>query len=169
MDPTTGQDKVYSNETISDQPFPVNPDQVTVTDTSGQTPSGNTPSSAATIPQQTFPVQIVAQELLSTALNTRTKKVIQEFQFAPEGAIQVGEFEPGVSGDIRISPEGIVARNQEGDTTLAIDAETGDAIFAGEVRENSTITGKVTVIDGGYILLEDSSGIPNIFIGQTPL
>ena len=167
MDPTTGQDKVYSNETISDTPFPNNTDATTVTDTTNSGTS-NTPAGNSNIPSQSLPLQVQAQELLSTSLNTRTKKIIQEFQFTPSGAIQIGELEIGISGDIRISPNGIIARNMLGDTTVAIDGDTGDAIFAGKIQSGAQVTGNLTVTDGGYILLYDDQGIPSIFIGEIP-
>ena len=94
----TDAQKVYTAETITDTPFPAQPDATTVTDTANA-PTTNTPGSASSIPEQTFPVQVVAQELMSKAINTMNKKIIQAFEFAPSGAIQIGQFEPGVSGD----------------------------------------------------------------------
>jgi len=157
-------DKIYTPIVIADTPFPQ--DQQT-TQASTQT-STNDVQVPATIPDSSFPVQQVATELLSTSLNTRSRKIIQAFEFTPSGAIQVGVFTPGVSGDIRISPNGIVARDQAGNTTFALDGDTGDSVFAGEVRSGSTVTGDVTILDGGHIILYDTQGIPSIFIGQTP-
>ncbi|SRR5258705_2466941 len=130
-------DKIYTPEVIADLPFPNQQAQQNVTESGIVT--GSAPLKPASIPNQPFPQQMVAQELLSTALNTRTKKIIQEFAFAPSGAIQIGDFKNGVTGDIRISPMGIIARNSLGDTTFAIDAETGDAFFKGIVQAGSII------------------------------
>lgn len=176
MDPTTGQDKVYSAETIPDNPFPAQPDQLTVTDqqSTASGVSGTSESKAATIPEQTFPAQMIANELMSSSLNTRTKKIIQEFAFAPSGAIQIGEFLAGISGDLRLSPDGIVGRNTLGDTTFAIDAQTGGAVFAGIIQGLSLIAGLVNLGDGSIqidginkrMLFFDDNGIPVIVIGN---
>src|SRR5258705_8961061 len=125
-------DKIYTPEVIADLPFPNQQAQQNVTESGIVT--GSAPLKPASIPNQPFPQQMVAQELLSTALNTRTKKIIQEFNFAPSGAIEIGDFKQGESGDVRISPDGVVARNLDGDTTFALDGETGDAFFKGIIQ-----------------------------------
>ena len=177
MDPTTGQDKVYTAETIQDNPFPAQPDQTTVTDqqaTASGVGGSASQSNAATIPEQTFPALKIANELLSNSLNTRTKKIIQEFAFTPSGAIQIGKFLAGISGDVRISPEGIIGRNMLGDTTFALDSETGDAVFAGIIQGLSLIAGLVNLGDGSIqidginrrMLFFDDNGVPIIVIGN---
>jgi hypothetical protein len=177
MDPTTGQDKVYTAETIQDNPFPAQPDQTTVTDqqaTASGVGGSASQSNAATIPEQTFPALKIANELLSSSLNTRTKKIIQEFAFTPSGAIQIGNFLAGISGDVRISPEGIIGRNMLGDTTFALDSETGDAVFAGIIQGLSLIAGLVNLGDGSIqidginrrMLFFDDNGVPIIVIGN---
>ena len=175
MDPTTGQDKVYTAEVISDTPFPTLPNATTVTSQGGTAmPSDITPSTAPIIPIQTFPAIKISDEMISSALNTKTQKIIQEFQFTPEGAIQVGEFEPGVSGDIRISPDGIVARNQQGDVTVAIDGDSGDAVFQGTIQGKNLLTGLVNVGNGNIqidgtrerMIFFDSNAVPVIVIGN---
>lgn len=156
-------EQIYTPTVIADTPFPqtdqlqTNPTQQISNQTYGQ----------QTIQASSFPEPVIAQELLSTALNTRSKKIIQEFQFAQSGALQIGDYTQGVNGDIRISPTGITARDLAGNVTFDIDGDTGDALFAGEVRDGSTVTGSVTVLNGGHIILYDATGIPSIFIGQT--
>lgn len=79
-----------------------------------------------------------------------------------------------MSGDIKISPSGIVARNTSGLTTFAIDGETGNATFAGELQSGSLITGQITVGNNTWIIDGDpdnpqivlyNDGIPEIVLG----
>ena len=132
-------DKVYTNQTIPDVAFPTDPDATTVTEV---VPGGtaSTPSGNSTIPEQDWVKQQIAAEVISVALNTRSKKILGEFEFTPSGAIQIGIFTIGVNGDIRIDPAGIIARNSLGDTTFALDGETGDATFRGTIEAGSVIS-----------------------------
>ena len=163
-------EKIYYPETIGDIPFPQE----------GVQPGGPTQSSSSgvqspeKITDQNFPQKRVAVELLSVTLNTKTKKILAEYKFSPSGAIQIGELIAGISGDLRISPDGIVARNSDGDVTFALDGTDGSATFAGEIKSGSVVTGIVTVGDGNIqidgqtrrILFYDANGIPNIIIGS---
>lgn len=125
--------KVYTPTEISDAPFPNQQgDDSSIVSGGG---SGTGVSNATKTPMKRgLPKKIIAYETIGSALNTKSKKILKEFSFLQQGAIQIGEYTPGVSGDIRISPEGIVARNNAGNVTLAIDGDTGNAVFAGEVR-----------------------------------
>lgn len=162
-------EKTYYPTVIEDAPFPQE-----------GTPVENPVSSSAgvlnpaTVKEQSFPTKRVAVELLSSAINTRSKKILQEFQFTKSGAIQVGEYQNGVSGDLKLSPAGIVARNTSGITTFAIDGETGDATFAGVVQAGTLISGAVAVGDGSILIdgetkrmiFYDDNNIPVIVIGN---
>lgn len=121
--------KVYQPLVIPDAPFPLQ-------EMAGFDPSqkvGEGIYAPRETKDQPLPHKITAQEVLSTALNTKSRKITNEFQFTQSGALQIGQYQDGVSGDIRISPNGIAARNRNGDTTFAIDGETGDATFRGTV------------------------------------
>ena len=165
------EEKVYTPEVIEDAPFPGQ--DIPVAITQAQPPVGTfTPTATK---EKTFPKKRTAVELISTALNTRSKKILKEFEFADSGAIQVGKYENGVSGDLRITPDGLTARNQSGLTTFAIDGGTGDAIFKGEVQAGSIITGDVIVGNNTWVIEGDSTtprillynnGIPEILIGK---
>src|SRR3990167_10411671 len=125
--------KTFHPTEIPEIPFPGEP-EVTAP-TAQPNPIGTlTPSTAK---EKTFPKKRTAVELLSTALNTRSKKVLQEFELQDTGGFKVGDFKEGISGDLRITPNGLTARNIAGITTLAIDGTTGDAVFKGEVRAGS--------------------------------
>jgi hypothetical protein len=141
--------KVYYPETIQDSPMP-NQDLVTSLDTSQET-AGEVYGSK-TIKQQPLPTKRIAIEVIGNALNTKSRKILAEFEFTQTGAIQVGSYQNGVSGDIKISPNGIVARDQTGATTFAIDGTTGDAVFKGTVQTGTLISGQVIVGNNNVII-----------------
>jgi len=121
--------KVYTNEVVPEQPFP----QADVIDLSASSGGGQVVTSPKTNDSQ-FPVKRVASELLSTALNTKAQKIYKDFQLQDTGGIRAGEYIQGVSGEVAMTPNGLTAKNQDGETTVGIDATTGDAFFKGEVR-----------------------------------
>lgn len=126
--------KVYTPEIVADSAFPTT-GEMAFQESSGQsTRIAQDTFGAKETAEKGFPLKLVAKELLSTAINTMTQKIVKTFEFVKQGAIQIGEYINGVSGDIRISPDGITARNKSGITTFSIDGDTGDAIFSGDVR-----------------------------------
>lgn len=127
-------EKVYTQETIKDTPFP----------TEGVPQTGNSQSekgvyTPSEIKETPFPAKQTATELLSNSLNTKSQKILGVFQFTKYGAIQVGTLEVGVSGEIKISPVGITAKNKDGTTTFALDGDTGDASFLGTINASKII------------------------------
>lgn len=161
--------KVYTAQVITDVPFEL--EGTSPIDTKTSQSSANETYGPATIDDQSLPPQRVARILLSDSLNTVSKKILQEYQFTQQGAIQVGEYQSGVSGDIRISPNGITARDLAGNTTFDLDGDTGDAAFKGRLEAGSIVAGD------GNIVMEESSkgngrivfynaGIPAIVIGD---
>lgn len=163
-------EKVYTPAVIADSPFPDSePIDINVT----QEGSGDN-YSAEKINNTPLPLKRIAQETIGQALNTKSRKILAEFEFELHGAIQIGKYEDGVSGDVKISPNGIVARDSAGLTTFALDGTTGSAVFKGSVQAGSIITGLVQLGDGylvldGYgrrIVLYDEDGVtPRIVIG----
>lgn len=159
-------EKVYTPEVIEENPLPGATEIVT-------SPTGSQPAgtySPSTTAEQKLPVKRTAIELLSTALNTRSKKILQEFDLEQTGGFKVGNFQEGVSGDLRITPNGLTARDISGITTFAIDGTTGDAIFAGQVRAGSTIVSNTIVTEeassGNGRTVYYNNGIPAIVIGD---
>lgn len=130
--------KVYTPEVVPDAGFPLQGTPVTAVTSSTQETANKT-YSAKEMVEQGFPARMIAKELLSTAINTVTKKITKAFQFTKSGALQIGEYVNGVSGDVRISPDGITARNSSGNTTFSIDGDSGNAFFVGEVRANDFV------------------------------
>ncbi len=163
-------DKVYTPTVIDDQPFPG--EDVSIDPLAeGSTKDVKTPTAIKSNP---FPVKRIATELLSSSLNTKSRKIMSEFQFTKMGAIQIGDYRNGVSGDIKISPDGLVAKNRSGITTIAIDGDTGDAVFAGTIQAGTVVGGKVIVGDDSIeingetkrIIFYDDAGVPVILIGN---
>jgi len=141
-------EKVYRPTEIPDNPFPGDPE---ARGSETGTPDAGV-STAEKIPDKGFPVKRTAVELISSALNTVSRKILQMFELTQSGGMQIGQHEPGVSGDIRITPAGIVARDTAGNTTIGIDGETGNVVIAGELRSGSVVTGDVVVGNNSVII-----------------
>ena len=80
----------------------------------------------------------VITDLINARLDTSAKTILGDFTFGASGALQIGTYSAGVSGDVKISPAGILARDKDNATTIAIDGTTG----------NVTMSGTITAIAG---------------------
>lgn len=164
--------QIFTQEVIPDNPLPGQTGVVTIEATSSS-PDKSGMATQSKIQEQWVPTKKIATELLSDNLNTRSKKILAEFQFTPSGAIQIGDYRQGDAGDIRISPDGIVARDKYGNTTFALDGVDGSAVFSGRIQTGTLIAGIVAVgddaiqIDGETkrMLFYDANNIPSIVIG----
>ena len=162
--------EIFHPETIVETPFP---GQEGVSQSFSEGKDGV--FSPSTIKPSKFPVRTTAHELLSSSLNTKSRKILAEFEFTPMGAIQIGKYENGVSGDLRITPSGITARDSAGLTTFSIDGTTGDAVFKGSIQAGSLITGIVSVGDNNIVIdgdnrrmvFYDENDVPVILIGNS--
>jgi hypothetical protein len=150
------EDKLYSPEIIPAVPFPET--QEATTQSSGGSTDTSVVSPTKTPVNVKFPVKQMALELLSTALNTKTKKILGDFTFGEIGAISIGKYENGVSGEVKISPNGIVGKNINGVNTFSIDATTGDAVFAGTIQAGAIVSGQVTVT-GAFVVNDGTYNI----------
>jgi hypothetical protein len=148
------QDKVYYPEII--ETFAL-PETVVEGDTESTNYIGKTNLAPNTQVNNTFPPINFARETLSNTLNTKTKKILGEFTFGQVGAIAIGVYENGVSGDIRITPNGITARDINGTTTFSLDGTTGDAVFKGTITAGALVTGSVTVQGQGAFIVNDGT------------
>lgn len=155
-------DKVYENQVVEEAPFPTQ--DLLVTAKSETNPKDTFTSTNAK--EKLIPKKRASVELLSSALNTRSKKVLQEFALTQSGGFQIGDFKEGLSGDIRITPNGITARDIAGLVTFVLDALTGDAFFRGSIQSGSVITGEVTVGNNRLILTVDDTGQPQIILND---
>lgn len=164
------EEKIYTPTTIEDNPFP-SQDGDAVFGTSEKSTSEIFKPEA--LKPNSFPTRKIAFELLGSALNTKSRTVLATFSLAESGGFQIGKYVNGVSGDLRITPAGITARDSAGITTFVLDATTGDAIFRGTIQGGTLVSGQVVVgdnrviIDGenGRIVVYDEDGIPRIVIG----
>lgn len=123
------QDKVYKPEVLDNNWSTI----------FGQANGSVASGSATVLTPGTFevaplPNQVVANEVISSHLNTVRKKVLGEFKFAELGAFFIGT-EGGAS--VRMSQAGLFGTNAAGATSFSIDAETGDAYFNGELGATS--------------------------------
>lgn len=141
-------DKVYSNEVIQENPFPNGEVQVDSQSSSG---SGDLVTNTV-IKENKIPRKRISNELLSTALNTRSRNILQEFNLTQSGGFKIGNYQEGVSGEISITPNGIVTKDKAGVTTIAIYGEDGSGVFKGSIQAGSIITGEVIVGDNALIL-----------------
>lgn len=149
---------IYYPETIDSMPLPGIEYEQTTESKSSTTGGVNY---AERVPVNvSFPIKPVAVETIGQSFNTKTKKILGEFTFGILGAISVGQYEYGVSGEVKISPNGIIAKNINGDTTFALDAVSGDATFAGTILAGSVVAGNVTVT-GAFIV---SDGLYDIIL-----
>lgn len=136
--------KIYTPTVIEDLPFPNQIEQPESFATSEN--STKDVQKQKSITDTPAPRRIIAHETIGQALNTHSRRILGEFQFTESGALQIGKYQEGISGDIRISPTGILARDLSGNQTFLLDAETGDAVFRG------------SVILGGNLVIENEEG-----------
>ena len=166
------EEKVYTQEIIDDSPFP---NQTGEEITREGSSSSKDIYSSTVIPDKKLPKKLIAVEVISSALNTQSRRIIDAFEFIKQGAIQIGEYVSGASGDIRISQNGIVARDSAGNITITIDGTTGNVTMKGTMQSGSVITGQIVVGNNTWIIDGDpdnprivlyNSGVPEIVIGE---
>jgi hypothetical protein len=97
-----------------------------------------------------------AGHFADSAISTATSTIITPFTFGVSGALQIGTYSNGVSGDLKLSPAGILARNSAGATTFSIDGTTGVAV----------LNGLVVGTNVGLGTAQDSAGVTTI-VGNT--
>lgn len=115
--------------------------------------------------ERSFPTQTIANTVIADSLNTQSRRILSDFSFGEYGSLAVGKYDEGVSGDIKISPAGIVARNKTGATTFTIDATTGDATFKGTLAANTIIASSRVYITERGIIVNDGT-YDRIIIGE---
>jgi len=166
-------DKIYYPEQLPTVPLPETIDLPT-RGSGGHSETKKLMSPTSTGVDVRFPPIQVARATISETLNTVTQKVLGSYTFGQVGSLAVGTYENGVSGDIRITPDGITARDINGSTTFSLDGTTGDAVFAGTITAGALVTGAVEVGDGSIVIdgantrivLYDASSNPFLVIGE---
>ena len=76
----------------------------------------------------------IAQDVQSQSFDSETKRIKGAYEFESLGSLKIGQFQQGVSGEINISSDGIIATNSDGDETINLDGTDGDATFFGTVN-----------------------------------
>lgn len=167
-------DKTYLPETIEQQALPIVGDIVIPASSSTESSSSNSNNSTdgqvKEIPigqqlQRPLPFKDFATELLSSTLNTKSRQILGNFTFGQLGAIQIGNYELNATGDIRITPSGITARNSAGATTFALDGATGDASFLGTISAGALIASDRIYLGADGIYIKDDADKDVIFLG----
>lgn len=151
-------EKVYTPEVIEENPLPDSSVAVPLQTSQPGNKSAGTMEQVQ-IKERGYPGKKVAHELMSAALNTRTRRILEKFEFTPSGSLQIGDYQEGDSGDIQISPNGIVARDVFGNTTFALDGTDGSAVFAGTIQTGALISGVVAVGDNSVVIDGESRSI----------
>jgi hypothetical protein len=146
-------DKVYEPAVIQETPLPNEMSTTQTTANSSDSSSGDV-SQPTTITDIAIPRKQVAQETIGETINTKSKKILAAYSFTEQGSIQIGQFVPGVSGDVRVTPNGITARDSAGNTTINMDGDTGDSEFAGKIRGGAFIGGNA----GSIVIEENNAG-----------
>ena len=149
-------DKVLKPTIIEEVDFPEIGQSTTTTTGSGNTAEVLTPNAEV---GKSFPPALIARTVIADSLDTQSRRILADYTFGEYGSISIGKFEPGVSGDVKISPSGIAARNKMGETTITLDATTGDATFKGTVAAGSFIA-------GNYFTVQQSGNYKGIFIND---
>jgi len=165
-------EKVYTPEIIEENPFPGETSEVL--GMASDTPAAGKVYSPSVAPTNTVRAKKIATELLSRALNTSSKKILQEFDLISSGGFKIGDYKEGTSGDLRLTPNGITARDNAGLTTFSIEALTGNATFKGIIQAGAVVSGAVQVgdqsilIDGATkrMIFYDDDGLASILIGE---
>lgn len=138
------------------EPTPLNGQQYQF-DTSGSSQKSSimgTTSSETTKTRTLSPPQY-AKEVVSKRLNTIAGQITSKFTFTNFGALEIGE--ENVTGWIRITGDGIVAENINGQNTFYLDGRTGNAVFSGELAAGNILTGEINLGTDGRIYGGDGS------------
>lgn len=142
-------EKLYTPEVIEEIPFPNETSQLI--GKASSSPKGETYSPVVS-KSSTVRAQKIATQLLSTSLNTRSRKILQEFELQQSGGFKIGNYKEGETGEVAITPNGLTAKDVQGLVTFALDALTGDAVFKGIIQAGALISGAVQVGDQNILI-----------------
>ena len=106
------------------------------------------------------------KDLINTKLDTATKQILGDFTFGASGAIKI--LGSGSAG-VWISPTGILGKNTAGQTTFALNAFDGSAVFKGEILAGSIIGGEIT---GGTLtgtIIQTGTSGANVYLSANEI
>jgi hypothetical protein len=102
-----------------------------------------------TSPSNPITLPVVASQLVNISLNTQSRQILGNYVFGQLGAISIGKYVAGVSGNIKISPDGIVGTSKDdGLDSFTIDGTTGNATFKGTITALAGNIGGFTIASG---------------------
>jgi len=144
--------QIFYPDTIDFQPL--TSEAMQVMDMAGSTSSktaggvdgkgGTEVQTPSKFPPRPTPIPVVAKEVIGNSIDTQSRRILSNYQFGKVGALQIGEYVNGSSGDIRLSPDGLVARNSAGLNTITIDGTTGNITILGTIAAGSAILAEVS-------------------------
>lgn len=150
---------IYTPDTIDDVQLSSEGIQPTVTPAGSNQVSSNIQNNTVNPYANKKPSseKIVAFDVIGLSIDTHKQVILGNFTFGQVGALAIGEYVNGESGDIRISPNGIIARNVNGDVTFLVDGTTGDLAVKGTITSGSLVTGNVVVQGLGGFYVNDGT------------
>lgn len=139
--------KIYEPNEIEDTPIEQVESETGNTDSTSDTTGVTNPPS---IPSY-VPKTVLASDIVNESLDTQMRKIKSDYGFTETGSIQIGKYVALVSGQILISPDGIVAISKDdGLPSITIDGQTGNATFKGTIAAGSIVVGYVADVGGEY-------------------
>jgi hypothetical protein len=160
--------KVYFPTAISDVSFPGAATDTTPQSGSQGGISADTVLDPNAINSGEFPYKKISDEVLSSSLDTQSKRILGSYSFGSMGAIKIGDYVSGSSGDLRLTPDGLTARNSSGETTFSIDGVTGNATFAGTLAAGVVVAvGALVVGSNVGIGTAQTAGQVTTIVGNT--
>lgn len=150
-------DATYKPNTIQEVPFPEVSQSVGQTAASSSGEEGSKTFQPSETAPLSFPTQTIASTVIADSFNTQNRRILADYTLGEHGAIKIGKYENGVSGELAITPAGIAAKNQKGQDTFTLDATTGDATFRGTIAANSLIAGKTDIGQSGNIYIDGTN------------
>lgn len=133
--------KIFFPNTIADKPI----DGGSIGNNTDTKDTAFSPNSS---PSNEINSPVLASDVVGMSMNTQARQILGGYTFGQVGSLAVGKYVAGVSGDIRISPSGIVGRNTSGTNTFTIDGTTGSATFLGTVTATAGSIGGFTIASG---------------------
>lgn len=102
------------------------------------------------IRDQDIPERVIARELISESFDSHARQFLDQFRFGAKGSLKIGNYVNGTYGQMLLSNDGLVMKNQAGVESLKLDPVTGTIAFADYTPVWSS-TGTAPAIGNGSI------------------
>lgn len=106
--------------------------------------------SPAEIREESLPERVIAEELINQYINSNTRQFLGQWKFGIKGSFKLGNYVNGTHGQMLLSPDGLVMKNQAGVESLKLDPVTGTIAFTDYTPVWSS-TGTAPAIGNGSI------------------